>query len=224
MVPPRTGQPTHQRQRGAAVRAMLSGMARVLLTGADGYIGVRLGDHLLRAGFDVVGPRQRLPPGRLAVPQRRPAPGDAHQGHPRCGSWRISPGSTLWSTSARSPTTQSASSTSSVTYRINHDGTVRLAELAKQAGVERFVQMSSCSVYGVSGDRPSNEGDPVEPLTAYARCKVLVEEAVGALADDDVLADLPSQRHGVRRVAAAALRPRRQRPRRDGVPLPARSG
>ena len=71
-----------------------------------------------------------------------------------------------------------------VTYHINHEGTVRLAELAKQAGVERFVQMSSCSVYGVSGDRPSTEGDPVEPLTAYARCKVLVEEAVGALADD----------------------------------------
>ncbi|WP_220433122.1 NAD-dependent epimerase/dehydratase family protein, partial [Raoultella terrigena] len=34
---------------------MLGGMARVLLTGADGYIGVRLGDHLLRGGFDVVG-------------------------------------------------------------------------------------------------------------------------------------------------------------------------
>ena len=71
-----------------------------------------------------------------------------------------------------------------VTYHINYEGTVRLAELAKQAGIERFVQMSSCSVYGVSGDRPSKEGDPLEPLTAYARCKVLVEEAVGALADD----------------------------------------
>jgi nucleoside-diphosphate-sugar epimerase len=43
--------------------------------------------------------------------------------------------------------------------------------------------MSSCSVYGASGERLSCEGDPLEPLTAYARCKVLVEQDVGALAD-----------------------------------------
>ena len=71
-----------------------------------------------------------------------------------------------------------------VTYRINHEGTVRLGGARQAAGVERFVQMSSCSVYGVSGDRPSTEADAVEPLTAYAKCKVLVEEAVGELADD----------------------------------------
>ena len=59
-----------------------------------------------------------------------------------------------------------------------------LYTLAKAAGVQRFVQMSSCSVYGVSGDRPSTELDPVEPLTAYAKCKVLVEHSVGDLADD----------------------------------------
>ena len=43
--------------------------------------------------------------------------------------------------------------------------------------------MSSCSVYGASGDRPSREGDPTEPLTAYAKCKVLVEQDVSTLAD-----------------------------------------
>ena len=53
MVPP----PCRRRQPRSVAesRAMLAAMARVLLTGADGYIGVRLGDHLLRAGFDVVG-------------------------------------------------------------------------------------------------------------------------------------------------------------------------
>ncbi|NNE11566.1 MAG: SDR family oxidoreductase [Ilumatobacter sp.] len=70
------------------------------------------------------------------------------------------------------------------THLINHHGTVRLAELARDAGVERFVHMSSCSVYGASGDRASVETDPTEPLTAYARCKVLVERDVGALADE----------------------------------------
>ena len=72
-----------------------------------------------------------------------------------------------------------------VTYRINHEGTVRLAELAKRAGVERFVQMSSCSVYGVSGDRPSTEGDPVEPLTAYAGARCWSRRLSATLADDD---------------------------------------
>src|SRR5262249_13985942 len=72
-----------------------------------------------------------------------------------------------------------------VTYEINRAGTVALAERAKRAGVTRFVHMSSCSVYGASGERPSREGDPTEPLTAYARCKLLVEQDVGAMASDD---------------------------------------
>ena len=45
--------------------------------------------------------------------------------------------------------------------------------------------MSWCSVYGASGDTPSKEGDPTEPLTAYAKCKVLVEQDVAPLADDN---------------------------------------
>ncbi|PEN09261.1 NAD-dependent dehydratase [Longimonas halophila] len=71
------------------------------------------------------------------------------------------------------------------TYAINHGGTVRLARLAKAAGVERFVYTSSCSVYGLpNGELFKTEDSPVHPLTAYARCKVLVENDVGALADD----------------------------------------
>jgi len=158
-------------------------MARVLVTGADGYIGVRLGDHLLRAGFDVVGVDtgfHRV--GWLyASRDRRPAmlTGDVRRldvddltgfdAVVHLGEISNDPLGEL---------------NQQVTYQINHEGTVRLAELAKRAGVERFVQMSSCSVYGVSGERPSREGDPLEPLTAYARCKVLVEESVGALADE----------------------------------------
>jgi len=71
-----------------------------------------------------------------------------------------------------------------VTYEINHAGTVRLASLAKQAGVQRFVTMSSCSVYGAA-DGTVDEASPVNPLTAYARCKALVERDVALLADDD---------------------------------------
>ncbi|NTW42578.1 MAG: SDR family oxidoreductase [Cellulomonadaceae bacterium] len=71
-----------------------------------------------------------------------------------------------------------------VTYDINHLGSVALAQAAKDAGVERFVYMSSCSVYGVA-DGTVDETSPVDPQTAYARCKALVERDVTALADDD---------------------------------------
>jgi nucleoside-diphosphate-sugar epimerase len=71
-----------------------------------------------------------------------------------------------------------------VTYEINHKGSVRLASLAKMAGVPRFVYTSSCSVYGVSDAEFVNEASPVDPQTAYAQCKVLVEQDVGKLADD----------------------------------------
>ncbi|MBF2004709.1 MAG: SDR family oxidoreductase [Chlorogloeopsis fritschii C42_A2020_084] len=72
-----------------------------------------------------------------------------------------------------------------ITYDINHKGSVRLAKLAKQAGVRRFVYMSSCSVYGVATDGDVTEESPVNPQTAYAECKTLVERDVKPLADDD---------------------------------------
>jgi nucleoside-diphosphate-sugar epimerase len=73
-----------------------------------------------------------------------------------------------------------------VTFQINHLGSVRLAELAKSAGVKRFVYTSSCSVYGVAhGTEPMTESSPVNPLTAYAKCKTLVERDVGAMAAGD---------------------------------------
>jgi len=70
-----------------------------------------------------------------------------------------------------------------ITYDINHHGSVRLANLAKQAGVSRFVYMSSCSVYGVA-EGEVDETSPVNPQTAYADCKTLVERDVMAMADD----------------------------------------
>lgn len=71
-----------------------------------------------------------------------------------------------------------------LTYQVNHKGTVRLAQLAKAAGVQRFIHMSSCSVYGVA-EGIVDESSPVNPQTAYADCKALVEKDVSAIADDD---------------------------------------
>jgi len=72
-----------------------------------------------------------------------------------------------------------------ITYDINHVGSVRLAKLAKQAGVRRFVYMSSCSVYGVATEGDVTEKSPVNPQTAYAECKTMVERDVQPLASDD---------------------------------------
>ncbi len=70
-----------------------------------------------------------------------------------------------------------------ITHEINHQGSIRLAELAKAAGVQRFVYMSSCSVYGVA-DGEVDELSPVNPQTAYAECKTLVERDLAPMASD----------------------------------------
>jgi nucleoside-diphosphate-sugar epimerase len=72
-----------------------------------------------------------------------------------------------------------------ITYDINHHGSVRLARLACQAKVTRFVYMSSCSVYGVAKADFVDEHSPVDPQTSYAICKTLVERDVRALGSDD---------------------------------------
>jgi nucleoside-diphosphate-sugar epimerase len=73
-----------------------------------------------------------------------------------------------------------------LTFQINHQASVRLAQLARAAGVKRFVYTSSCSVYGVAdGAEPMTERSPVSPQTAYATCKTLVERDVAAMATPD---------------------------------------
>lgn len=70
-----------------------------------------------------------------------------------------------------------------ITYEINHKGSVRLAEMARRLGVERFVYMSSCSVYGLATEGFLTEESPVSPQTAYATCKTLVERDLRPMAD-----------------------------------------
>jgi nucleoside-diphosphate-sugar epimerase len=72
-----------------------------------------------------------------------------------------------------------------LTYDINHGASVRLARAARDAGVERFLFASSCSLYGASGtDTPLTEEAPFNPVTPYGESKILVEHDVSALATD----------------------------------------
>lgn len=72
-----------------------------------------------------------------------------------------------------------------LTYDINHRASVRLAELAKDAGVRRFVFSSSCSTYGAAGEAFLDEGAQLSPVTAYAESKVFAERDLSQLADED---------------------------------------
>jgi nucleoside-diphosphate-sugar epimerase len=156
---------------------------KIMVTGTDGYLGCLLAPRLLRQGHEVLG---------------------VDTGYYRAG-W-------LYNGLELSPQTLSkdirslelsdlegvdavvhlaelsndplGDLISDVTYEINHEGSVRLARLAKQAGVSRFVYMSSCSVYGVA-DGVVDEHSPVNPQTAYAICKTLVERDLLAMADDN---------------------------------------
>jgi len=68
-----------------------------------------------------------------------------------------------------------------LTHEINHLASVRLATLAREAGVERFMFSSSCSLYGASTDELIDEDADQRPVTAYGTSKARAEDGVLAL-------------------------------------------
>ena len=157
---------------------------KVFVTGTEGYIGIMLAHQLLTRGFDVIG----LDAGFYRA-------GWLYSGVDRSPAWirkdiRQVTVDDLRGVDAVIHLAELSNDplgqlNPEITFEINHKGSLRLARLSKEAGVSRFVYSSSCSVYGLGSDDYRTEESETDPQTAYAKCKVLVEQDVSLLADDD---------------------------------------
>jgi nucleoside-diphosphate-sugar epimerase len=171
---------------GVAVMKADEDTPRILVTGASGYIGSVLMDELISRGYDrLVGldagfydnatlfhnESDRAP---LLIRDTRDLGVDDLQGYD------------VVMHLAELSNDPLCMFNSDFTLDINYRGSASLAAKAKAAGVSRFIYASSCSVYGAKGGgEPVDERDPPNPQTVYARCKIMVEQEVKALASDD---------------------------------------
>lgn len=155
---------------------------RVLVTGHDGYIGSVLVPLFQGAGHDVVGLDSFLYDG--------------------CGYDDAPPAIDVVRADIRDVTVDQLRGFDTVvhlaaisndplgdyrpetTFSINQHGAVHLAEIAKRAGVGRFLFSSSCSLYGAAGDDYLDESAEWNPVTPYGESKLFAEQEITRLADD----------------------------------------
>jgi len=160
---------------------------KVFVTGVNGYIGAVLAPYLMERGAQVLGldtgyyrdgwlysdnRRLAVTPQTLNKDLRRVTPADL------AGCDAIVHLAEL----SNDPLGENKPE---VTYQINHQGSVTLAQCAREAGVRRFVYASSCSVYGAGSGEFLDETATPNPQTSYARCKVFVERDLAAMTGVD---------------------------------------
>lgn len=156
---------------------------KVFLTGIDGYIGTVLGQELMKAGHEVIGldtgyyrdawfyDMPDFQKSKIIQKDIREVPAEDLKGFDAIIHLAELSNDPLGQINSK------------VTYEINHQGSVNLAKKAKDAGVSRFIYMSSCSAYGIAKNGVATEEAEVHPQADYAKCKVLTEMGVSKLAD-----------------------------------------
>jgi nucleoside-diphosphate-sugar epimerase len=159
---------------------------KVLVTGHEGYLGSVLVPHLAAAGHEVVGLDTglfadcTLGPAPAEVPTLRLDLRDVTSDH----ITQVRPDAVIHLAALCNDPLGNLDP--DLTYGVNYRATIRLARAAKAAGVPRFLFSSSCSLYG-SGvdDAPLDESAAFAPLTPYGDSKILSEQGLAHLVDDE---------------------------------------
>ena len=154
---------------------------RVLVAGDRGYIGTVLAPFLRAAGHEVHG----LDLGLYEGCDLGPAPEDAYPGAQDMRDVTADQlaGYDAVLCLAALSNDPLGDLNPAATHSVNLDGTLHLAEAAKQAGIERFLFASSCSLYGAAGSAAVTEDADLYPVTPYGESKVAAERGLSLLAD-----------------------------------------
>ncbi len=161
-------------------------MKKILVTGSEGYIGTVMMPMLIENGFEVVGldncyysegnlNNSKFPEYELIQKDVRDVTIEDFKGKDYYAVVHL----------AALSNDPLGMLDEQLTYDINYKASIDVAKLAKEAGVERFVFASSCSLYGQGGNDALTEEDPSNPQTVYGKSKILAEEGLSKLADEN---------------------------------------
>lgn len=156
---------------------------RVLVTGHNGYIGTVLTPMLIAAGHEVVGLDTDLYE-RCTFGTDIPQIAEIHKDIRDIEPADLDGFEAVIHLAALS-NDPLGNINPDLTYDINHRAAVKIAKAAKDVGVSRYIFASSCSTYGAAGDDMLTEEAEFNPVTPYGHSKVMVEQDVAKLADDN---------------------------------------